>query len=290
MISCNKKNDANYGKYSIEEAIYKMPDYYSLIFKLKMRGFQFWSFNKYMNSDKDNLPEKLVLLRHDVHITDVIPAYYMYRIEKELLFKDFSTYFVMLNDPTENQDSSAKNQYLDLISYLHKQAVDVQPHISPNDIIANYFNDDIFWSYSAYQSDLQDLFDENYMIISDSLGRELEVINEDIFDLNYKLDVLSTLLIDYNSEWYSNTGLIVEGYAAHGSHIPINKVLNNSIILDLKSKLEEGIYQYDAYNTNNFANLTYLSDSNSPEWMFNPELINDNRIKLLCHPFRWYRP
>ena len=71
-------------------------------------------------------------------LTDVIPAYYMYRIEKELLIKDFSTYFVMLNDPTEYQDSFAKHQYLDLISYLHKQAVDVQPHISPNDMIANF--------------------------------------------------------------------------------------------------------------------------------------------------------
>ena len=287
-ISCQKENIRNSQMNSTNEAISKMPDYYKLILYLKIKGYTFWSYNKYMNSDRNNLPEKLVLLRHDVHRTDIVPAYFMFRIEKELLIANFSTYFIMLNDPTEYSDSCAKNEYLDLISYLHNEGADVQPHISPNDMIADYMIEDSNWSYNADQKVLQELFDYNYKIISDSLGRELQIVNEDIFDLNNKLDTLSTLLINYNNTWESMTGLEVEGYAAHGSQIPINKVFNNAIILDLKSKLNEGIYEYEAYNTCNFANLTYLSDNSLPEWMCNPELITDCRIKMLCHPYSWY--
>ncbi len=295
LLSCERSKDTHIIDYmhlescSYEEAVSHLPGYEKLILHLLEQDYEFWSFKKYINSNKSALPEKIIVLRHDVHERDLIPAYYMRKIEKELLGEDCSTFFVMLNDPTEKKDGIKQERYSKFISFLIEEGADVQPHISPNDMLSIYYPEDEDWSYKAKKESLQDIFDKNYNIVSDSYGKELIIIGKDVFNLNEKLAKLPSLLIEYNKKWEAKTNSKVLGYAAHGSSIPINLVLNNAVILDLKMLLKQGIYIYDAYNTEGFMNWSYLTDSYKAGWMKKPELITQPRCRMLCHPNQWYQ-
>lgn len=274
-------------EYTVDSTVIeRLPAYYNLLVTLKNQGFQFYDFRRYLRTDTADLPEKLIVLRHDVHIRDLTWAYFAYEIEKIVIGPARSTFYVMWNDPLEVALASPMWQikYLKLIHYLDSCHADVQPHVSPIDMYIAQKHPD--WEKCSSDS-LKKLFEKNYEWIVSKTGRRIATHGTDVFDMHdINVNILS-LLKEYNMQWTAVTGLKVQGYAAHGSATPINRYLNNAWLLDQVLLLHAGVYKYDAYNTRILNVLGYLSDNTMPEWMKNPGLIQPGRYEMLMHPYQW---
>jgi len=103
-----------------------LPAYYDFLQSLKASGYVFMDFATYWDADKTSLPEKLLVVRHDVHARDIAAAYSMRRIEQALLPEAAATYFVMLGFPPEMHNSGLQQRYVDVVSWLSEQGIDVQ--------------------------------------------------------------------------------------------------------------------------------------------------------------------
>lgn len=273
--------------YTVDSAyIERLPAYYNLLVHLKEEGYQFYDFRKFLKTDTAALPEKLIVLRHDIHARDLTWAYFAFEIEKIVIGPGHSTFYVMWNDPLEMAHASPfwQIKYLQLIHCLDSCHADVQPHVSPIDMVISEMHPD--WETCTADS-LRQLYDANYHWVVTKTGRRMEIRGKDVFHLHDINVNMVRLLADYNAQWKAVTGLTVQGYAAHGSATAINKYLNNAWLLDQVLLLHSGVYRYDAYNTKIFNTLTYLSDNSLPEWMKNPSLIPPGRYQLLMHPYQW---
>jgi hypothetical protein len=298
-ISCGKAEDTsipaennNAIKKVVDSSTIKnkfgMPYYFDFITTLKKEGYVFWDFDKFYNADKSKLPEKLIVIRHDIHGRDIEGGVKADQIEKNLLGKRVATYFVQYNDPTEISDPNLQLAYLNFIFLLKKDTVDVQPHISANDLYL-YYNTPSWRDKDV--TELTALFNKYYEIkvINDSSGIGTQIITKSVDTMNLKN--MNTQLIEalkiYNSKWETATGLKARYYASHGSHAAINYVLNNAVILDQTSLLHKGVYLFDTYNTWISHYLTYLSDNSIPSWIGNPSEVKPGRYQLLMHPWVW---
>jgi hypothetical protein len=270
---------------SLETAKSALPRYYNLIKSLTDRGFEFMNFKDFIATPSELLPTKLIVLRHDIHHRDIVPGYYSQVIEDELIGNDAATYFVMFFYSDEYQNHAVQDDYLQIIAYLKQKQIDVQAHVSPTDwFIAGNQPD---WLLME-EDELKAKFDENYEMIRTEDGLEVNVINEDFMDLAYMNSEFERLIKKYRLRWFEYTGDSVDAFAAHGSAVKLNKVFNNSWVLDQKMLLEKKLYEYDAYNSSIMAKLKYISDNRQPEWMDNPELIDSGRYELLMHPNVWF--
>ncbi|MDP4289527.1 MAG: hypothetical protein Q8908_00445 [Bacteroidota bacterium] len=267
-----------------------MPFYYNFISTMKKQGYVFWDFEKFYYADKSKLPQKLIVIRHDIHGRDIEGAVKANEIEKNLLGKRVATYFVQWNDPTEMSDLYLQQQYLDFINLLKKDTVDVQPHISANDLYLYY--DAPSWKDKDVTA-LKSIFDECYEInvsndsSASGIGTTIKVKTKDSMNLKGMNERMIEVLKIYNSKWETATGLKPRYYASHGSHAAINYVLNNQVILDQLSLLHSGAYLFDTYNTWIANYLTYLSDNSIPSWIGNPSEVKPGRYQLLMHPWVW---
>ena len=52
-------------------AIAKLPYYYNFLVTMKEAGYTFYDFRTYMRTDTSRLPQKLIVIRHDVHYRDI---------------------------------------------------------------------------------------------------------------------------------------------------------------------------------------------------------------------------
>ncbi len=261
-----------------------VPAYFDFLQSLKARGFVFMSFGQYWRADKQQLPEKLIVIRHDVHHRDLPGAYGMRAIEAVLLPNDAATYFVMLDFPPESANDAYQQDYLNLIGELAAEGVDVQPHISPDDMYVSEYRP--AWRKQSTDQ-LQTFAEGDYQIENFADGIEIVPGGHDVLGLRAINRRLPALLTAYNERWQSLTGLKVSYYAAHGSHLALNHVLNNALILDQRELLATGIYEFDTYNTRVHNYLTDLSDNEQPDWMDHPEMIAPGRYQLLAHPNSW---
>lgn len=272
-------------KSAFEKAKQKIPRYYKLLSFFKSQGYTIWNFKTFYYSDKTKLPEKLLIIRHDIHFRDIDLAYDTYLIEKFFLGSaNTATYFVMLDDPSESGNPFVRQKYLDFISFLKKRQVDVQPHISPNEMYLKRYHPS--WIYKS-EEELKKIVQDDYVITKTDKGTTIEAKGKDELSIGLMNSRMIQMLKDYNTVWKASTGLEVFAYAAHGSKIPINYALNNAILLDQLSLLRSGVYHFDAYNSWISKHLTYLSDNEVPPWMNKPELIAPKRYQLLVHPYLW---
>lgn len=261
-----------------------MPAYYDFVWSMRASGYSFMDFDRYWAADKQKLPSKLLVVRHDVHLRDVDGAYRMQRIEQALLGKHAATYFVMLGFPPEQGDADRQESYLALIAWLKARGVDTQPHISPNDMYVSAVQPS--WrSKTTHQ--LHQLIDGKYGISKFHDGIDIDPKSGDPLGIADMNQALLRLLRDYNAMWKKQTGLDARYYAAHGSHIAINHVMNNATLLDQRELLSAGVYELDTYNTQVHQVLADLSDNEQPEWMDQPDSIRDDRYELLAHPWLW---
>lgn len=292
MWGCEKSHSTENGNFNnsgipaemkFDSAKKVLPSYYNLLKDLKSRGYKFMDFRTYWESDKNTLPEKLMVLRHDVHDNDIDMAYAAFAIEKKLLGLNSATYFVMWGLPEEINSPNQQN-YLTFIRFLKSKKVDVQPHISPNDLYVSKINP-VWGDYP--EKKLLKLIKDNLKITKTDNGTEISDIHSGFINIHeYNLKLIQ-LLKEYNKKWFRATGIPVYCYAAHGSHTNINLALNNALILDQPELLNSGVYQFDTYNTIISQHLKYLSDNNKPLWMNSPQMIQDGRCQMLMHPKLW---
>lgn len=296
-LSCGKSADATVPvdivKPKVADSVaikdkFGMPYYYDFIATLKKEGFVFWDFDKFYTADKSKLPEKLIVIRHDIHGRDISGGAKANQIEKNLIGKRAATYFVQWADPTELTDTGLQQAYLAFINLLKSDTLDIQPHISALDLYL-YYNAPSWRDKDV--TALTSLFNKYYdiKVINDSSGIGTRIIAKNVDTMNLK--GMNTQLIEslkiYNSKWETATGLKAKYYAQHGSHIAMNYVLNNSVIMDQLSMLNSGTYLFDTYNTWIANYLTYLSDNNIPSWIGNPTEVKPGRYQLLMHPWVW---
>jgi hypothetical protein len=267
-------------------AIRELSRYYNLLETLKNEGYVFYDFNTFLHTDTSRLPEKLFVIRHDIHSRDIKYAYDTYQIEKKVIGSGHSTFYIMLDDPVElaTEGNSIEDSYMKFFHYMDSCHVDIQPHISPIDMYISSKHP--FWEHYPVDS-LKNLFSRNYEWEIGKTGRSIKIKGRDVFHIDDINRSLIGLLAKFNTQWTKQTGLIVQGYAAHGSGTAMNKVLNNAWLLDQVQLLRTGIYQYDTYNTKIFNTLNYLSDNVLPSWMDNPASIKPGRYEFLMHPYQW---
>jgi hypothetical protein len=271
---------------SDSQAIHELAGYYNLLKTLKKEGFVFYDFSTYLKTDSTKLPPKLIVIRHDIHSRDIQYAYATYAIEKKIIGPGHSSFFVMLDDPVEiaAEGKGIEKNYLGFLHYLDSLHVDIEPHISPIDMYISKKHP--VWEHYPVDS-LKHLFDRNYRWDVGKDGRTIKITGKDVFHINDIDKTLVGLLADFNKEWTKETGLRVQGYAAHGSSTPMNMVLNNAYLFDQYCLLHTGLYKYDAYNTKILHELNYLSDNKLPSWMDDPSSIRPGRYELLMHPYQW---
>jgi hypothetical protein len=267
-------------------AIHELSRYDNLLETLKNEGYVFYDFNTFLHADTSRLPEKLIVIRHDIHSRDIKYAYDTYEIEKNVIGPGHSTFYILLDDPVElaTEGNSIEDNYMRFLHYIDTCHVDIQPHISPIDMYISSKHP--FWEHYPVDS-LKNLFTRNYEWEIGKTGRSIKIKGKDVFHINDINRSLIGLLTGFNTQWTKQTGLRVQGYAAHGSGTAMNKVLNNAYLLDQYFLLHAGIYQYDTYNTKILKTLNYLSDNALPLWMDNPASIKPGRYEFLMHPYQW---
>lgn len=263
-------------------------DYPKLITTLQTRGFQIWDFKTYWAADKNSLPNKLIVMRHDVHAKDVANAYVVYSIEKNL-GNSFGSYYVMLDMPPEAHEPDyhpKRLKYLALIQYLRERNIEVQPHVSPLNIYTNYKLPG--WPAPGLNK-LRRIFDYNYRVDQFIDGIDLVTTRLDVFNVREMNETLALLMPLYNLNWEQLTGIPVYSYSGHGTRMTMNQLISNGMILNQRFMLEKGFYQFEVYNSQIFHNLEYLSDNFLPSWMDHPDEIVDGRYEMLIHPSLWGR-
>jgi len=268
------------------QADQELSRYYNLLEQMKKEGYVFYDFRTYLKTDTSQLPKKLIVIRHDIHSRDINYAYAAYEIEEQVIGPRHSTFYVLLDDPVDIalDGPSIENKYMRFLHDMDSCHVDIQPHISPIDLYIS--SKQPFWEHYPVDT-LKYLFNRNYEWEIGKTGRNIKIKGKDVFHINDINRSLIGLLARFNSQWTKQTGLQVQGYAAHGSGTDMNKVLNNAYLLDQDQLLHTGIYQYDTYNTKIFKTLTYLSDNVLPSWMDNPASIKPGRYEFLMHPYQW---
>ncbi len=267
-------------------AVAKLPAYFRFLDYFRKQGYHFYDFRTYLEKELYKLPEKMLVIRHDVHYRDIPSAYDVLEIEKIVIGPGHSTFYVMLNDPLElaNPNFHGETEYLKLIRYLDTNQVDIQPHISPVDMYIAEKHP--YWQSLSVDS-IKKLFAANYQWSYSHEGTEIITTGTDVFDIADMNKTILSLLPAFNEEWKRETNHTVQGYAAHGSSTHMNYVLNNAYLLDQIDLLESGVYQYDTYNTLIFNILTYLSDNTLPAWMKHPDTVEPGRYQFLAHPYQW---
>jgi hypothetical protein len=268
------------------KVIAKMPYYYQFLVTMKKNGYTFYDFRTFENTDTSKLPKKLLVIRHDIHYRDIDWAYDAYNIERLVIGPKHSTFYVMLNNPLELANTSIYNEtkYMKFIKDFKKYHVDIQPHISPIDMYIAKKKP--YWKDFPLDT-LKKMFAQNYRVETSKTGEKIVITGKDVFNLVDINVTLLTLLPEYNAQWTKQTRLKVQGYSAHGSATPMNRVINNANILDQFVLLKSGVYQYDDYNSKIFNILKYLSDNTLPPWMTNPGSIAPGRYEFLMHPYQW---
>ena len=290
------KNESNTEKenatpeLSFEQAKAELPLYANFLTNFKQRGYTFWDFHEYVLADKSALPEKLIVLRHDVHHRDIPSAYRAKVLEDNIIGKT-ATYYVMLDyypETLEKNYADKRKDYLQIMHYLKDKHVDVQPHVSPwDDYLAAYPN--TWWKNLSIDS-LRYYKANNYNITKDSLYYQITPKGIDILGIQKVLEKLPLLVENYNKAWEKELGLKVETYAAHGSHTAINHVIGNVVILNTEKLRKANYFALETSSPEVFQKIKFLSDNNRPLWIENPQEIEDGQYELLMHPQVWENP
>jgi|GEM_PF-968612 hypothetical protein len=268
--------------------------YSDLIKYLLSQGYTFMDFTTFWNSDKTTLPDRLIVLRHDIHYNDTNSAYSINAVEKDLLGgAGHATYYVMLNDVLDQKSvnyATIKGAYLNLIDFLKQDGTDIQPHVSPIDMYQQHVNPP--WANLGL-SQLMAEYTGNYQVDNSANGITYQITGADVLNLIGINTKSPDFLKAYNTQWTADTGLTVMSYSAHGSGTPMNQVFNNAQLLNQKLWLKMNFYAFDAYNSSIHQTLNYISDVDAPNskarpaWMTNPQLIAPGRYQILIHPTNW---
>jgi hypothetical protein len=223
--------------------------YKEILTKFKSAGYTLLSFDAY-NKFCNYLPEKNIIMRHDVHFRDIENAYKMIEIEKELFGYNCSTYFVQLNFFGSNKSEGSyekgyQTEYIKFIKFCLKHKISVQPHIS---LFANKF-------YSR-ELLLGEHLKEHQCVDCYTLekGEEAVIIN-DVLDIKKCIERTKRSIKDKEEEWRRLTGKMPLVYSVHGENTGFQKFINLNLFGSIKELglshannehwIPEGLYYYN---------------------------------------------
>ncbi|MBN2238100.1 MAG: hypothetical protein JW729_11105 [Bacteroidales bacterium] len=287
----NKPAKDDFQEISFEQAQEELPLYANFLQHFKDRGYTFWDFHTYIQADKSALPEKLIVLRHDVHHRDIPSAYRAKVLEENIIGFQSATYYVMLDfypETLEKDYDDKRADYLNFMHYLKSEAVDVQPHTSPwDDYLAAYPHT---WWIDLSEDSLKAIKNTYYSITQNTEFYQITPKSIDTLGINHVLSVLPGLIESYNIMWENELGLKVETVAAHGSSTPINHVINNVPLLNVEQVRNVNLFVLETSSPEVFQKIKFIHDNNRPLWIENPEQIEDGQYELLMHPQVWENP
>jgi hypothetical protein len=194
ILSCRKDPLV---KPSLETSIEELKPYYNFISTLKEKGYQFWSFQKYWNNKDNPLPDKLIVIRHDIHYNDIRDGYVVMHINRELIGSESATFYVFYQHPGEQKDVSKQNAYRRFIFFADSMGFDVQPHISINDFL---IQEKYYPEYANYMLpyEIDSIFKRNYEYIETSSGKNIKLKGTDSLKLLKIHEEIINILSQYH--------------------------------------------------------------------------------------------
>ena len=291
--------------------IFTIDEYDKLLNYYKKNNFKVINFIELHKFYKDgtNLPDKLVVIRHDIHIRDIPNAYKMIEIEERIFKKNIASYFVQWKfvgstDYEENYELNGTNNYEEFINFCIKNHIDVQPHIS-------LFCDSYKKLYKRDNKNIPFLYSDCKLCID---YNKKNIIKDSINEQNYECFVKSKIcikcndskikndlskfedsilsyLVGYIEEWKNKFKFTPSYYSCHGDGIELTKLFNPNYFSCIE-KLEKTFISVNSINkylgnTSNYK-LYYKSDNSCNRKYIEKALYNDiNKYQLLIHPFVW---
>jgi len=281
--------------------------YENFLRQISQDGYVVWDFKTFVDSDKNDLPEKLAVLRHDIHHRDIIGGYRMAEIENEVL-GNCGTSFVQYGfrpvKLPEREVEMREDWQIDYADYIRKGleiGIDMQPHISPYSMC--YDGSESFFAQKSGGL-FTELFDANYERNyardehGDRLARELSLVGKDVLGLFSAIEVVKDEIVRYAEKWRDKFGVDPQGYSAHGES-SINKIIvydANSFLDDIRL-VESGIYGYTSNAMSVCNHLGYISDNYDDDESIKTfgrkfsetDPRKGKRFQVLIHPAKWFR-
>ena len=297
---------------------FKLSDYEEYLKFLKKNNYTVCNFKDLEDEYKDNseLPEKIVVLRHDVHCRDIDASYKMMELEHKYFNKNVATYFVQWNfvggTTYENSwENKCKGAYEKFIFYCIKNNIHVAPHIS---VFCNsYLN---LYNRNANHDGLEFLNEKHSISFkdpseSDDIQSTINEMNFNIFSISRNnntciscekeatKDSMNELIRDvhthfknYKKNWKAKFKIDAEFFSAHGDGIILSRKLNPNIYGSL------GEFENVMYNVNSPIRylsrrsrykLGYVSDNGLDKDFINKTLYGEvcKQAELLVHPYVW---
>ena len=158
---------------------------------MKEKGYIVCDFKEFEKKYNNNLelPEKIIVLRHDIHRRDISCAYKMIELEQKYFGKNVATYFVQWNfigstDYEKNYELDGAKEYDKFIFHCIENNIHVAPHISVfcNSYLKLYNRNknhaDLSFLNEKYSMNLKDLSGTNI------LNTSLNIMNYNLFRID----------------------------------------------------------------------------------------------------------
>ena len=297
-----------------------MDDYNNLLEYYYNNNFVVCNFDEFDKKYKNNLdlPEKIVLLRHDIHHRDIQNAYKMNNLEKKIFGKNVATYFVQWNfigstDYEEEKERNYTKDYKEFINYCLKNKIHVQPHLSLychsfkklynrnnnnkkflNSYCYCYINDNKNIINTTFLDD--SINEMNYVfydvIEPNNISIDIKCDKEFASDFNNFIDNIEKYIVNYIKLWKKEFNIIPTHFSAHGDGIELTKMLNPNVVgcLNVIEKHIKNANSASIYvnSCSNFK-LHYKCDNSLKKNNIINSLYHDNnnQYELLVHPYVW---
>jgi len=290
--------------------IFTLDEYKNFLNYLKDNNFLVINFKDLHNTfnSYENLPSKIVVLRHDIHVRDIDNAYNMIDLEQKIFKKNVATYFVQWNfegstEYEKNYEKNNQGKYYDFIQYCIKKNIDVQPHISLYcSSFKNLYNfdnnnicfckDNIKINFLDNNNLLKDTINEqSYNIDVPMICIECDHDNEYLYsEIETLSDDIVSYLTKYKKDWDKEFNKAYL-FSCHGDGLLLTKTLNPNFFAS-KKNIETIIANANTTNIylgkNSIYKLKYKSDNScNKEQILEQIYNNDNVYQLLIHPYIW---
>ena len=300
-------------------SIFKLSDYEEYLKFLKEKGYIVCDFKEFEKKYNNNLelPEKIIVLRHDIHRRDISCAYKMIELEQKYFGKNVATYFVQWNfigstDYEKNYELDGAKEYDKFIFHCIENNIHVAPHISVfcNSYLKLYNRNknhaDLSFLNEKYSMNLKDLSGTNI------LNTSLNFMNYNLFridktnslciscekpttkdSMNRLIENVDIYLKKYKDDWENKFKINAEIFSVHGDGIILTQKLNPNYFGSLK------IFENTMLNVNS-PNKYMCQPSTYKLYYKNDNSVNIDIIKnsfydekntqcqVLVHPFLWY--
>ncbi len=298
--------------------VFKLSEYERYLKFLKENNYVVCNFKDLEDKYKDNseLPEKIIVLRHDVHYRDINASYKMIELEHKYFNKNIATYFVQWNfigssNYENNYENKGKNEYEKFIFYCIKNNIHVAPHIS---VFCNsYLN---LYSRNINHHNLKFLNEKYSINFKDITGSDIlqSSINEMSFNIfpiseinnvciscekettkdsmNKLIDDIYIYFKNYKKDWKEKFKIDAEIFSAHGDGIILTKKLNPNYFGSLQ-RFENILYNVNSPNKyiglSSTYKLYYKSDNSLKKDKINNSFYNETKTQcqVLVHPYVW---